>query len=230
MKEIKVIIVDDSEIFRFGVKNILEDEQRIKIKLLEASGSSELFYLLEHLKREPDIILLDVKLKKTSSLSGIEIARLLKSTNPNIKIIILTAFDEKDVLRQALLAGVEGFLPKESISEEIIESIKTVKSGKNYLGKTIPFETIQFAINKVPKKTDILTKTEKVIFVFICEGHTNREIADILHVSVHTVETHKSNIKNKLEIRSDVDFLAIAIDDEIDEIMEFYKLKKKVDV
>ena len=185
---------------------------------------------MEHLKREPDIILLDVKLKKTSSLSGIEIARLLKSTNPNIKIIILTAFDEKDVLRQALLAGVEGFLPKESISEEIIESIKTVKSGKNYLGKTIPFETIQFAFNKVPKKTDILTKTEKVIFVFICEGHTNREIADILHVSVHTVETHKSNIKNKLEIRSDVDFLAIAIDDEIDEIMEFYKLKKKVDV
>ncbi len=229
MEEISLIIVDDSEIFRFGVKNILEDERQFKIKLWEASGSKELNSLLEN-GVFPDIILLDVKLKKSSSLSGIEIAKMLKSKRPDIKIIILTAFDEKDVLQQALQAGVEGFLPKESISEEIIESIKTVISGKNYLGKTIPFEAIQYAFNKVPKKTDILTKTEKVVFVFICQGNTNKEIAEKLNVSVHTVETHKSNIKNKLEIKSDVDFLAIAIEDEIEEIMKFYKLKKRVEV
>ncbi len=226
MEEIKVIIVDDSEIFRFGVKNILEDNQNIKIKLWEASGSSDLLQLLNHQKIEPDIILLDVKLKKASSLSGIEIAKFIKSTNPNTKIIILTAYDEKEILRQALHAGVEGFIPKEAISEEIIESIKTVYSGTNYLGKTIPFETIHNAFNNHVKKYDILTKTEKAIFILICKSHINKEIADKLHISIHTVETHKSNIKNKLNIKSDVDFLAIAIEDEIDEIMKFYKLKK----
>ncbi len=229
MEEISVIIVDDSEIFRFGVKNILEDERQLKIKFWEASGSNELNSLLEN-GVQPDIILLDVQLKKSSSLSGIEIAKLLKVKMPDIKIIILTAFDEKDVLQQALQAGVEGFLPKESISEEIIESIKTVRSGKNYLGKTISFEAIQYAFNKTQQKTDILTKTEKVVFVFICKGNTNKEIAEKLNVSVHTVETHKSNIKNKLEIKSDVDFLAIAIEDEIEEIMRFYKLKKRVEL
>ncbi len=229
MEEISVIIVDDSEIFRFGVKNILEDERQLKINFWEASGSNELNSLLEN-GVQPDIILLDVKLKKSSSLSGIEIAKLLKAKMLDIKIIILTAFDEKEVLQQALQAGVEGFLPKESISEEIIESIKTVRSGKNYLGKTISFEAIQYAFNKTQKKTDILTKTEKVVFVFICEGNTNKEIAEKLNVSVHTVETHKSNIKNKLEIKSDVDFLAIAIEDEIEEIMKFYKLKKRVEL
>ncbi len=229
MEEISVIIVDDSEIFRFGVKNILEDERQLKINFWEASGSNELNSLLEN-GVQPDIILLDVKLKKSSSLSGIDIAKLLKVKMPDIKIIILTAFDEKEVLQQALQAGVEGFLPKESISEEIIESIKTVRSGKNYLGKTISFEAIQYAFNKTNKKTDILTKTEKVVFVFICEGNTNKEIAKKLNVSVHTVESHKSNIKNKLEIKSDVDFLAIAIEDEIEEIMKFYKLRKRVEL
>ena len=90
MDEIKVIIVDDSEIFRFGVKNILEDELQLNIKLNEASGSNELNRLLDS-GLHPDVILLDVKLKKSSSISGIEIAKLLKSTKPKIKIIILTA-------------------------------------------------------------------------------------------------------------------------------------------
>lgn len=228
MMEINLIITDDSEIFRYGVKGILEEEKNYKINFWEASGSTELFYLLENRNLDPDIILLDVKLKKHSSLSGIEIAKRIKLSRSDIKIIILTAFDDKDVLRQALQAGVDGFLPKESISEEIIESIKTVLSGTNYLGKTIPFEAIQYAFNNTPKRYDILTKAEKTIFILISEGHTNIEIANKLHISIHTVETHKSNVKNKLGIKCDVDFLAIAIEDEIDEIMKFYNLRKGI--
>jgi DNA-binding NarL/FixJ family response regulator len=230
MIEINLIITDDSEIFRFGVKSILEEERNYKINFWEASGSTELFYLLENKNLNPDIILLDIKLKKYASLSGIEIAKRIKLSRDDIKIIILTAFDDKDVLRQALKAGVDGFLPKESVSEEIIESIKTVLSGTNYLGKTIPFEAIQHAFNITPKRYDILTKTEKTIFILISEGNTNIEIADKLHISIHTVETHKSNVKNKLGIKCDVDFLAIAIEDEIDEIMKFYNLRKGIEI
>lgn len=230
MIEINLIITDDSEIFRFGVKSILEEEENYKIKFCETSGSTELFHLLENKDFKPDIILLDVKLKKHASLSGIEIAKRIKLSRSDIKIIILTAFDDKDVLRQALEVGVDGFLPKESISDEIIESIKTVMSGTNYLGKTIPFEAIQYAFNKTPKRYDILTKAEKTIFILISKGHTNTEIAEKLHISVHTVETHKSNVKNKLEIKCDVDFLAIAIEDEIDEVMKFYNLRKGITI
>ncbi len=224
MERIKICITDDSQMFCYGIKSILEVKDRFEIS--EASSSIELFNLLENALELPQLILLDVKLKKAGSLNGIQITNEVKKTYPSIKIIILTSYDESEVLKEAVDAGADGFLPKEAVAEELIEAIDSVLNGQNYMGKTIPFHAISYAFKKQTKKLDQLTKTEKSVFLMICRGLLNSEIAETLHISVHTVETHRSNIKNKLLIKSDIDYLKIAIEENVEDIMKLYKIRK----
>lgn len=224
MEKIRICITDDSQMFCYGIRSILEVKNRFEIS--EASSSNELFALLKSSPVLPELILLDVKLKKSGSLNGIQITHELKKTYPDLKIIILTSYDENEVLKEAMDAGADGFLPKEAVAEELIEAIDSVLNGQNYLGKTIPFHAISYAFKKQTKKLDLLTKTEKNVFFMICRGMLNSEIADNLHISIHTVETHRSNIKNKLQIKSDIDYLKIAIEENVEEIMMLYKIRK----
>lgn len=224
MEKINVCITDDSQMFCYGIRSILEIKNKFEIS--EASSSNELFSLLNNGSELPHLILLDVKLKKSGSLNGIQITQELKKTFPSIKVIILTSYDESEVLKQAMDVGADGFLPKEAVAEELIEAIDCVLDGQNYLGKTIPFHAISYAFKKQTKKLDQLTKTEKNIFFMICRGMLNSEIAENLHISIHTVETHRSNIKNKLLIKSDIDYLKIAIEENVEEIMMLYKIRK----
>lgn len=224
MERIKICITDDSQMFCYGIRSILEIKNRFEIS--EASSSAELFTLLEHSSILPQLILLDVKLKKGNSLNGIQITQELKRSYPGIKIIILTSYDESEVLKEAVDAGADGFLPKEAVAEELLEAIDSVLNGENYMGKTIPFHAISFAFKKQTKKLDQLTKTEKGIYLMICKGLLNSEIAETLHISIHTVETHRSNIKNKLGVRTDIDYMKIAIEENVEEIMKLYKIRK----
>jgi DNA-binding NarL/FixJ family response regulator len=221
----RICITDDCEIFCLGVRTILDTVNEFEI--IEAYSSIDLFELLKKEIDLPELILLDVKLKKFGSLNGIEIATIVKQEHPDIKIIILTSFDDKEILKSALLAGVDGFLPKETVSTELVEAIHCVLDGQNYLGKNTSFQAINYAFKKNSKKMDLLTKTEYCIFLLICKGLLNVEIADKLNISIHTVETHKSNIKNKLSIKTDIDYLKIAIEENLDEIMKFYKIENK---
>ncbi|HCT29731.1 MAG TPA: hypothetical protein DIW31_03120 [Bacteroidales bacterium] len=224
MKKTRICITDDSQMFCYGIRSILEVKNRFEIS--EASSSNELFTLLKSTAVLPQLILLDVRLKKSGSLNGIQITRELKKTYPDLKIIILTSYDESEVLKEAMDSGADGFLPKEAVAEELVEAIDCVLSGQNYLGKTIPFHAISYAFKTQTKKLDQLTKAEKNVFFMICRGMLNSEIADNLHISIHTVETHRSNIKNKLLIKSDIDYLKIAIEENVEEIMQLYKIRK----
>ncbi|MGE0077600.1 MAG: response regulator [Bacteroidales bacterium] len=225
MLPIPICITDDCEIFCLGVRTILDTTK--KFELAETHSSNELFALLNSGKNLPQILLLDVKLKKLGSLNGIEIAFVVKQNYPSIKIIILTSFDESDILKKALEAGVDGFLPKESVSEELLDAINCVLDGQNYLGRNTSFHAINSAFNKKSQKTDLLTKTEINVFLMICKGFINQQIANSLNVSIHTIETHRSNIKNKLGIKTDIDYLKIAIEENIEEVMKFYMIKSK---
>ncbi len=224
MSKIKICITDDSEMFCLGVKSILEVTNKYEVDI--TSSSHELFNHLKQNPQHPEIVLLDVKLKKAGSLNGIEIAHELKKNHPAIKIIVLTSYDEKDILKSAMDAGVDGFLPKEAVAVELIEAIECVMNNQNYLGKTIPFQSLGFAFNRQAKKLDALTKTENKVFTMICMGHSNVQIAESLNVSIHTIETHRSNIKNKLSLKNDVDYLRLAIEENVEEIMKYYKIQK----
>jgi len=225
MTKNRICITDDCELFSLGVRTILEATG--KFEITETCSSNELFTLLKKGKDLPTLILLDVKLKKFGSLNGIEIATLVKQNYPDIKIIILTSFDNQEVLRSALEAGVEGFLPKETVSEELVEAINCVLDGQNYMGKNTSFQAINYAFKKKARRLDLLTKTENIVFLLICKGFLNNQIADNLNISIHTVETHKSNIKNKLLIKTDIDYLKVAIEENVEEIMKFYMIQNK---
>ncbi|OFX21425.1 MAG: hypothetical protein A2041_07665 [Bacteroidetes bacterium GWA2_31_9b] len=225
MTKKRICITDDSEMFSHGVKSILEVTN--KYEIFTTSSSHELFNFLNNCSNLPHVLLLDIKLKKSNSLNGIEIACEIKQKFPSIKIIILTSYDEKEILKNSLDSGVDGFLPKEAVAEELIEAIETVLLNQNYLGKTIPFQAISYAFNKQSKKIGILTKTEEKVFLMICKGYLNQQISESLNICIHTVETHRSNIKNKLAIKNDVDYLKIAIEENIEEVMKFYKIQKQ---
>lgn len=221
----RICITDDSEMFCYGVKSILEITNKYEVHI--TSSSHELFNFLNNCIDLPQVLLLDIKLKKSNSLNGIEITYEVKKKFPSIKIIILTSYDDKEILKSSLVAGIDGFLPKEAVAEELLEAIETVLLNQNYMGKTIPFHSISHALSKQSKKLDILTKTEIKVFLMICKGFLNQQISESLNICLHTVETHRSNIKNKLAIKNDMDYIRIAIDENIEEIMKFYNIQKQ---
>ena len=214
----KIIIVDDSELFRIGLRSLLSKHKEATIR--EASCSSELLSVIETEQWIPDLVFMDVRLKRAGSLSGLDLSRYLKEKHPHVRIIIITACEEKSVLKEAMQTGVEGFLPKESIATEIDECMQLVMNGENYLGKTIPFKHIQHAFHDKNRLYDLLTPTEKKVFILLAKGFINKAVAETLCVSVHTIETHKSNIRQKMGIKSDVEFLSIGIKEEIPEVLE----------
>lgn len=214
MNKIKVLLVDDHQIVRDGIFALLMKETDIEI-VGEAANGDELFEKLEFIK--PDIIILDISLPK---MSGIDIAMILKRDYFDIKVIMFSSYTDAESIFNSIQAGVKGFLPKDSARDHLIEAIRTVHKGMEYMSEKIPNTIVMEYINMSEKtKTDkfaenrlrVLTDREIQILTHIAEGHPNREIGKMLYISGRTVETHKNNILRKLELRSTIDLVKFAI-------------------
>lgn len=204
----KVIIVDDHQIVRDGISVLLMKTEDINI-IGEASNGDQLLTLLK--TQNPDIIIMDISMPK---ISGIELTKIIYKEYPYINVIIFSSHSEGENVVKALEAGAKGVLPKSTIREELIEALNTVYEGKEFISKYIPFSTFVNNIKKNVKneKTEeILTSREIEILKLIAEGKTNKEIAELLFISQRTAEKHKSNILNKLEMKSVVDLVKYAI-------------------
>jgi len=209
---IDILIVDDHDLFREGVISLLESEKHIKISG-EAANWNELKNMLEN--KCPDIILLDINLPDKS---GIEIAHMLYNSNPEIRIIILSANLDEDSVFNAINAGVHGYLPKDISKVELITAINQVNDGKEYysdaISTTIFRNYLRFAKagRKQSKDREVqLTEREKEIIKHFAEGLSYKEIGARLNISVRTVESHKNNIFEKLELKTIVDLVKYAI-------------------
>jgi two-component system, NarL family, response regulator NreC len=210
MNEIKIILVDDHDIVRDGLKVLLMNLPDIKV-IGEVSSGFELFSLLENIR--PDIILMDIRLPK---MSGIFVTEKVKKEYPDIKVIMLTAsLDDKSV-SESFKAGALGYLPKNIKQIELIEAIREVNMGNRYLAKS----TSDIVLDKYLNKPEVLNKhkglnelssRELEIIQLFAEGYNYKEVADKLSISYNTVETHKKNIFEKLEINSIVDLVKYAI-------------------
>lgn len=212
MSRIKVILVDDHQVVRDGIKISLLDSREIEV-VGEASSGEKLLLLLE--KLYADIVLLDISLPEKS---GIEIAEILKKTHPKIKVIIFTAHTNEEFIFESLKAGAKGFLTKEASKEEIVNSIKEVQEGKSFLSGTISntllidyIEKEKDSSGQSAQKLETLTHREMEILKLIVEGNANRDIAERLFISIRTVETHRTNIMHKLEMNSIIDLVKFAI-------------------
>ena len=197
---IRVMIADDQVIVREGLKKILSLDNEIEV-VSEASNGYE---VLENLSKHiVDIILMDVRMPK---MDGIKCSNLVKKDYPNIKIIILTTFNEDDYIFDGIDSGISGYLLKDSEIDYIIKSIKEAFNNKMMFDPSVTPKLVNALSNKStkPSKTeilDLLTAREKDIVKLVIDGKSNNEISDILFISEGTVKNYISKILKKLNLQ-----------------------------
>lgn len=205
--KIKLLIVDDHEIFRNGLKMVLGKLKYIEL-VGEASNGEEFIAMLKETK--PEIVLLDIEMP---GLNGIDAAKTALKIEPKLKIIALTMFGDDEYIQSMLDAGAKGFLIKNINKETLDKAILTVNNGGNYYSEELfEFFTKQFTKEKQPEEESIkLTRREKEILQLLCEGLSNKEIADALFVSERTVLGHKTNLLAKTNTKNSISLMSYAI-------------------
>lgn len=206
--KIKLIIVDDHEIFRNGLKMVLNRLKYIDI-VGEAENGSEFLQMLDA-DNLPDIVLMDIEMPQ---MNGIDATRLALEKHPDLRIIALTMFNEDEYIQNMIDLGVKGFLIKNINKETLDRAIQTVNNGGSFYSEELfSFFTRQLS-KETPKKSDIpeLTRREKETLQLICEGLSNSEIADALYISERTVIGHKSNLLAKSGCKNTLSLVSFAI-------------------
>ncbi len=211
MPSIKIILTEDHQILRDGVKVLIVSEN---IEIVgEAASGAELWKLLE--KETPDLILMDISLP---DISGIELTREITLKKPEIKVLILSMYTDESFINQAIKAGAKGYLHKNTTREEMLTAIDSVYQGSDFYSENISKVILKSYIDKAKLKSDeianpneILSKRELEILKMFADGYINKEIADRLFISIRTVESHKNHIMQKLNLKTQVELVKFAI-------------------
>jgi len=207
MDKINIVLVDDHQMFRDGVKSVLSDEENIEI-VGEVGSGKDLYELLKN--ETPDLIITDISMP---DISGIEVAKHISENYPDIKILMLSMHSNEEFITKALSVGANGYLPKDTSMSELLEAINSIYKGENYFNKSISDTILKSLMNKPKDKEEnkSLTKREKEIINLVVEGLSNKEIAEKLCISIRTVDSHKNNIMQKLGLKSSVELVKYAI-------------------
>jgi len=197
--KIRIVIADDHPVFRFGLRQIIEAEPGFDI-VGEADHGEAALDLVQ--KVRPSIAILDVAMPK---LDGLALARQLQKEGLPVKIILVTMYREEKLFKKALEAGVQGYVLKDSAASDIISCIKAVAAGQNYTSPELTTYLVsrvrQVDSTRVPRSgIEGLTVTELRVLTLLAEYKTSKEIAQELFVSPRTIETHRNNICQKLNI------------------------------
>lgn len=209
---INILIVDDHGVLRAGLRVLLGTEPDLNV-VGEAGTADEALALAEALK--PDLVLLDLSLP---GVSGIQVASRLKHKQPHSRILILTVHEEDTLLREAIRAGASGYILKKAVETELIDAIRAVARNELYVHPAMTRALIgdvspEYAASE--KSIEPLTAREKEVLRFIAQGHTNKQIARLLNLSVRTVESHRSNLMGKLGMSTRVELVRYARDNKI---------------
>ena len=205
----EIILIDDHKIVRDGIRMLLESSDKNKII---GEYDSFMQFTDSQSKKIPDVYILDISMP---DINGIEASRIIKTENPNAKIIILSMYNNEEFVLKAISAGANAYLPKNISKRELLNAVEKVANGEEYFAEEIQKIIIKSMMQKsnsinVPK-LNTLSKREVELLKLIVEGKTNKEIADELFISVRTVESHKNHIMVKLELKNQVELIKFAI-------------------
>ncbi|MDQ3686158.1 MAG: response regulator transcription factor [Acidobacteriota bacterium] len=209
--EIRILIADDHPIFRKGLRDVIESEPGLTVVAEAVDGAAALAGIED---LAPDVAVVDIHMPK---MSGFGLAREVRQRRLAAKIIFLTMYQDEDTFNEAMDVGVKGYVLKESAITDITSSVKTVAAGRHYISPSISTYLVnrgaRFAsLAKNRPSISDLTPTERRILKLIAENKTSREIAGELFVSYRTVENHRANICNKLELRGSHSLVKFAIE------------------
>ncbi|KPB03391.1 response regulator [Bacillus sp. CHD6a] len=195
---INVMLVDDHAILRDGLKTIISLESDMKV-IGEATGEKEMDELLQ--RQRPHVIVMDINMPDKD---GIELTKKVKKEYPEIKVLILTMYKHDEYFLSAIREGADGYLLKDSHSDQVIDAIRTVNRGESIIHPAMTKKLIDYHQQGIQQSEDTTTLTEREQEVLVClvEGLSNKEIAQRLYISDKTVKIHVSKIFKKLNVKS----------------------------
>ena len=204
MKQIKIAIIDDHDLFREGIRLVLGQIENFEVVFDTPSG----ILFLEFLQNSfPDVVLMDINMPV---IDGIETTRKAIELQANLNVIALTMFSDTTHYTQMINAGIKGFILKKSNKYELQQAINTVYAGGNYFSQEIlqkmAFRSVNFSTGP-----DRMTQRELEVLDLVCKGLTSQEISDKLFISVKTVEVHRTNIFHKSDVRNIGELIVWAI-------------------
>jgi DNA-binding NarL/FixJ family response regulator len=210
MDKIKLIICDDHQILVQGLKSLLKDHEEIEV-IATVNNGQELLELMK--SKFPEIILLDIDMPV---MDGLETLKKLKKINSSVKVIFLTIHAEKAIIQKMMDNGANGYVLKSASKSELLESIRKVNSGKIYMSDAatnalLEKTKIETKTAQLEEKIEDLTPREIEILKLIAEGYSNTEIGNMLYISPRTVDTHRTNIMKKLNVKNIAGLIKYAI-------------------
>jgi len=202
---ISILIVDDHPMVIEGLKTLLSDDERVVVKTHFTNGQDTLDFLQ---KDTTDVILLDVNLP---DINGVEMVEKILNIRANIGILGLSTYSEPSIINQMIKNGVKGYLLKNATADELVNAISQVHQGNFYFGSEVQ-KILADSVTQESKDLPKLTRREKHILTLIADGKTTNTIAEELFISPLTVETHRRNLMQKLEVSNAASLIKIAVE------------------
>jgi DNA-binding NarL/FixJ family response regulator len=201
----RILIADDHGIVRSGLRLLLEREPDIEV-VGEASDGVEARE--KAISERPDLAILDVKMPR---LTGLQATREIREQVPEVAVLILSMHDDERYLFEALKAGASGYVLKRQADQDLLDAVRAVERGEPFLTPDAQRTLIKDVLERGSESADELTPREQEVVKLVAEAHTNREIAEILHLAEKTVESHRANAMRKLGMRDRVELVRYAI-------------------
>jgi DNA-binding NarL/FixJ family response regulator len=208
MKPIRILLADDHALVRAGISALLTRIPGVEVIAEAADGREALALVKAHV---PDLVLMDISM---AGLNGLEAAARIAKEHPEVRVLMLSAHSDEDYVKQALRAGAAGYLLKHAATSELELAIQAVARGETYLSPAVSKHLIADYIRRAGGEAsplELLTPRQRETLQLIAEGYTTKEIARLLHVSPKTVETHRTQLMEKLDIHDIAGLVRYAI-------------------
>jgi len=204
---ISLLIADDHGVLRAGLRVLLDREPDMQV-VGEAADGDQALQLCGTLR--PDVVLMDVSMPGDS---GVEVTRKLKASWPSVQVLILTVHEDSSLLHEAIRAGASGYIVKRAVESELVDAVRAVSRGQTYLHPRMTRAVLLQADlidGPADEPEEVLTPREDQVLRLIAKGYTNPQIAELLTISVRTVESHRANLMAKLGLHSRVELVRYA--------------------
>ena len=209
MSALRLLIADDHTLVRQGLRRILEGQPGWEV-VAETGDGREAVRLAAELK--PDVVLLDIAMPH---LNGVEAMQQIERRAPGVRVLVLSMYSDEAYVTRAIRAGASGYLLKDSADTDLIKGITAVAQGKSFFSpaaaRVIVDDYARPAATGVADRFDSLSEREREVFQLVAEGYSNKEVAELLHISPATVETHRAHVMEKLDLHSTAELVLCAV-------------------